>query len=303
MKLAPPTGQIEPAAESKGPAIRAVHTVRTGSVEQRPEHRFGTRKPLLWWVLLSRRWVPAPIHCYVLEHRRGLVLFDTGLDPAIVSDPRYIDSALGRFLLHRLFRIHVGPEDALDRRLASAGFDASDVRAAAISHLHFDHIGGIAHVPQATLLVSRDEWAQLSGSRPEREWVLREHIELAGARWQPIDFATTTDPLLAPFGGCYDVMDDGSMLLLPTPGHSPGSMSMLVRTANLPPLLLIGDLAYEVDMLMDDRVPGIGDAPKLRASFAKVRALRERLPDLVILPAHDPTSAETLAALHAPARD
>ena len=52
------------------------------------------------------------------------------------------------------------------------------------------------------------------------------------------------DALLAPFGGCYDVMEDGSMTLPPTPGHTPGSMSMLVRAADMPPLLLAGDLTY-----------------------------------------------------------
>lgn len=283
-------------------AIRAVHLVRTGSVELRPEHRYGTKKPLMWWVLTSRRWVKAPVDCYLLEHHDGLVLFDTGLDPAIASDPGYIDSAIGRFLLRRLFRLHIGPEDALDRRLAALGFRAADVRTAVVSHLHFDHVGGIAHVPQADLLVSGDDWAQLSEPHPEREWVLREHIELPGAKWRAIDFEPTDDEPLAPFGACYDVAGDGSMMLLPTPGHSPGSLSMLVRSSNLPPLLLIGDLAYERDMLLNDRVPGIGDASTLRASYAKVRALRERLPELVILPAHDPAAAAALAAVAAGSR-
>ena len=284
------------------PAIRAVHAVSTGSVEQHPEHRYGTRKPLLWWMLTSRRWVRAPIHCYLIEHERGLVLFDTGLDPAIGSDPNYIDSPVGRFLLRRLFRLHLGPEDALDRRLAELGYAASDVHTAVISHLHFDHIGGIAHVPQATLLVSQDEWAQLSNPRPEKEWVLREHIELPGARWQLVEFTPCEEPLLSAFEGAYDVLGDGTMMLLSTPGHSPGSLSMLVRSSGMPPLLLVGDLAYEVDQLMNDRVPGIGDAPVLRASFSKIRGLQRELPDLVILPAHDPTSAKALRSAVPPPR-
>ena len=293
-------GTSATSSDASGPAIKAVHAVCTGSVEQHPEHRYGTGKPLLWWVLTARRWVRVPIHCYLLEHRNGLVLFDTGLDPAIASDPRYIRSPLGRFLLRRLFRLHIGPEDALDRRLAALGFRASDVRTAVLSHLHFDHVGGIAHVPQADLLVSRDEWAQLSTPRPQKKWVLREHVELPTARWRPIDFAPTDDPLLAPFGGAHDVFADGSMVLLPTPGHSPGSLSMLVRSTGGPPLLLVGDLAYELDALTIDRVPGIGDASRLRESFANVRHLRERLPGLVVLPAHDPSAVGALAAAFPP---
>lgn len=282
------------------PAVKAVHAVQTGSAEQHPEHRFGTRQPMLWWVLTSRRWVRVPIHCFLLEHREGLVLFDTGLDPAIVSDPNYIRSPIGRFFRRRVFRFHIGPEDSLDRRLSALGFSASAVRTAVISHLHFDHVGGIAHIPQADLIVSKDEWAQLSGPQPERKWILREHVELPDAKWRPVEFTPTEDPLLAPFGGVHDVMGDGSMILLPTPGHSPGSMSMLVRSTNMPPLLLAGDLTYGLDMLMNDQVPGLGDKTQLRACFAKVRALRQQLPDLLVLPAHDPKSVEALASIRTP---
>ena len=287
-------------SDSPGSAIRAVHAVTTGFVEQHPEHRNGTRKPTLWWVLTSRRWVRAPVLCYLIEHEQGLVLFDTGLDPALVSDPNYIDSSIGRFLLRKIFKLHIGPDDALDRQLAAMGFAASDVRTAVISHLHFDHVGGIAHVSQADLLVAKDEWAQLSQPHPEANWVLREHIELPDAKWRPIDFAPTDDPLLAPFGGAYDVLGDGSIVLLPTPGHSPGSLSMLVRSSGRPPLLLVADLAYELESLRNDRVAGVGDGPRLLESFAKVRRLGEQLPDLVVLPAHDNGAAAALAAAYPP---
>jgi glyoxylase-like metal-dependent hydrolase (beta-lactamase superfamily II) len=276
-------------------AIKTVQVLSTGAGEQHKEHRYGSRLPRLWWVLTSRSWVEVPISAYVLEHRDGLVLFDAGMDPAIGSDPNYVSSAIGRFLLHRIFRLHIGPDDTLQKKLEALGFAPADVRKAVISHLHFDHIGGIALVPQADLLVSDDEWRQLSGPHPERDWILREHIELPGAKWRRIEFAPTDDPLLAPFGGCYDVMGDGSMTLLPTPGHTPGSMSMLVRSEGLPPLLLVGDLTYDVNLLMKDQVPGVyTDKAQLKSSFAKVRGLKEQLPDLVILASHDPAAAGAL---------
>ena len=271
--------------------IKSVHVLSTGQGEQHREHRYGTRLPLMWWVLTSRSWIKIPINAYALEHRDGLVLFDTGLDPAIATDPGYISSAVGRFLLHRIFRLHINPDDALDRKLEELRLAASDVVKAVISHLHFDHIGGIAKIPQADLLVSTEEWRQLSLPHPERKWILREHIELRGAKWRQIEFTPTEDPALAPFGGCWDVMGDGTMMLLPTPGHTPGSMSMLVRSAGLPPLLFVGDLAYATDLLLNDQVPGIGDFEQLRISFARVRELKKALPGLVILPAHDSGAA------------
>ena len=143
--------------------------------------------------------------------------------------------------------------------------------------------------------MSRREWQKLEMPHPERDWILREHIELPDARWTPVDFERPDDALLDEFG-CYDVMGDGSLTLLPTPGHTRGSMSMLIRTEDLPPLLLVGDLTYELDLLMNDQVPGIGHPDSLKASFAKVRTLKEALPDLVVLASHDPAAAETLSS-------
>ena len=283
-------------AQSLSPTIKAVRVITTGYVEQHKEHRYGSSKPLMWWVLTSRSWVKAPINAFAIEHRDGLVLFDSGVDPALVSDPDYISSPIGRFILKKVFRFHIGPEDALDRRLDAAGLSAADVQKVVVSHLHFDHIGGIAYVPQAELLVSPDEWRQLDAAHPERDWILREHIELPGANWQPVEFVPTSDPLLAAFDVCYDCMGDGSMILLPTPGHTPGSTSLLVRSSGLPPLLFVGDLTYELEPLHNDTVPGIGDAEQLKASFAKVRELEKALPNLVVLPSHDPLATETLAA-------
>ena len=72
---------------------------------------------------------------------------------------------------------------------------------------------------------------------------------------------------------------------------------MLVRRRDAPPLLLIGDLTYADELLERDQTPATGDAPTLLESFAKVRALRAHIPDLVILPAHDFSAADKLLAV------
>jgi N-acyl homoserine lactone hydrolase len=267
--------------------IKALHVLATGAGSMHKEHRFGSRVPQMWWVLFSRSWIEAPINVFVLEHPEGLILFDAGLDAAVQTNPRYVDSAIGRFFMHRLFRLNRQPEETLTNKLAGLGFDALDVRKVVVSHLHFDHVGGIAEVPLADLLVSRDEWAQLSGPHPERDFIFREHIERPEARWRLVDFEPAEDPLCTPFDGCYDVMNDGSIVLVPTPGHTPGSLSALVRVEGKPPILLVGDLTYQADLLMKDQVPGTGQKEVLLASYAKVRRLKEQLPDLVILPTHD----------------
>ncbi|TQM90078.1 metallo-beta-lactamase superfamily protein [Roseinatronobacter monicus] len=280
------------------PAIRSVRVGTTGTGSMHREHRYGSPLPTLLWVLLSRRWVDGvPVHFFAIDHRDGLVLFDTGLDPACASNPReYLGSALGVFFLNRLFRWQIRPEDNVTDQLALMGHDAGAVRKVVFSHLHFDHTGCIDHLLHAELIAPRREWQALTRPKAERSWYLRQHVDLPGAQWTLFDMAPCDDPDLASFDGCLDVMGDGSIMILPTPGHTAGSVSMLLRSAGMPPILLIADLAFELDMLMADHMPGVGeDFDAMRDSYARVRALRERLPGLIVLPSHDMETAARLS--------
>ena len=115
-------------------------------------------------------------------------------------------------------------------------------------------------------------------------------------KWKRINFETREDPSLSPFTESYDLMGDGSLVLLPTPGHTYGAMSLLVRRGPKSPLLLVGDLTYGTDILERGDVPGVGVRRQLQESSKRVMALRKSMPDLVVLPAHDPTAAQRLIA-------
>ncbi len=117
---------------------------------------------------------------------------------------------------------------------------------------------------------------------------------IPGRRWRRIRFEPTNDPTLAPFPESVDVMGDGSLVLLPTPGHTAGSLSLLVRRRGTPPLLLVGDLTYAAELLERRQLPGVGDRGRLAKTTDLVVALKQRMPGLVILPAHDPTAAQRL---------
>src|SRR4029453_15753058 len=109
----------------------------------------------------------------------------------------------------------------------------------------------------AGLLGAEAEWAEPPRLAPESRGFLRKHIQLPGLRWHQIGFEPTHDSALAPFSESLDVMGDGSLVLLPTPGHTSGSLSLLVRRRTKSPLLLVGDLSYGADLLERRQLPGV----------------------------------------------
>jgi glyoxylase-like metal-dependent hydrolase (beta-lactamase superfamily II) len=275
--------------------VKAVSVVSTGTVEIRPEHAFGTSKPLYWWLLTSRSWLPPrPINAYIIEHAKGLLLFDSGQDRASVTDDAYFPGGFLGVLYGRLGRFHIGEEDTLTAQLATLGYAPGDVDTAILSHLHQDHMGGLPELRGADLFVAEAEWAELSKPAPEARGYLRRHIQLPGLRWHQLGFEPTNDQTLAPFRQSLDIMGDGSLVLLPTPGHTAGSLSLLIRRRTRSPLLLVGDLTYGAQLLERHQIPGVGSRPRLRQTSQQVLALKQRMPDLVVLPAHDPTAAQRL---------
>jgi glyoxylase-like metal-dependent hydrolase (beta-lactamase superfamily II) len=278
-----------------GPIARVV-ALSTGSVRIRPEHVASNGTPELWWLMTSRDWTePLPINVYVIEHRDGLVLFDAGQDRASVTDPEYFPKGPLRSIYRRLAEFEIAEDQTLPQLLRATGYDIADVRATIVSHLHQDHIGALADLGHTEIYVSEREWKTLEAPVPELTGVMRRHIDLPNLRWNKVTFSPS-EGAPAPFTSFHDLMGDGSLVLVPTPGHTPGSMSLLVRDGVSSPMLMVGDLTYSCDLLHDGVVPGVGDARTLHASSQRVLDLERRLGSLTVLAAHDPSAAARLAS-------
>ncbi len=276
--------------------VRAVHVLSTGEVRVRPQNIKGTGSPALWWTFTSTKWSePLPINVVLIEHEKGSVLFDTGQALESTTRTDYYPGGIVGLVYRKQTQFTVAPVQNLSSQLDALGVPASSLAFAAISHLHVDHAGGVAQLAGVPILVSAAELALLETPKPEMHGVLAQHIQVAGVELRAVEFTRSPDPALADFAGAFDIHGDGTLVLLPTPGHSAGSMSLLVRSQDAPPLLLVGDVTYDPALLEAGVVPGTGEQRTQVDTAARINALAAKLPGLVIVASHDPMAAELVA--------
>ena len=228
-------------------------------------------------IVLDRHWTEwMPITFYLVEHGERRIVFDTG-ESARASDPEWFacDGAT-RWFYTRQLRFRVAPEDELGPQLEHLGIDPASVDTVVLSHLHSDHVGGLRHVAEATWLLSARDADGHPGALLCR---IPEHADTRRVR-------PAADPFGA-FAESHRVSDDGDVRIVPTPGHTAGHQSLLVRDGERW-TLLAGDLAFDRGRLGRERaLPGIVDvADDARHTLETVREQLERF-DTLFVAAHD----------------
>jgi N-acyl homoserine lactone hydrolase len=270
-----------------GATVR-VHPMRTGEIKA-PAHFLARPRGPLPTVrglgLLSRRsqWGSVPVPAFAVEHPGvGLLLVDTGLHPAIPDDPA---EGLGR-LGARAFDVTMRPEWAVPAQLRGLGFEPGDVRTVVMTHLHYDHTGAASEFQQAPFVADRAEWEAARSSGILKGY-RRAHLD--GPRdWRLVDFAAPDVGSHATFGRALDLLGDGSIRLLSTPGHSRGHLSVLLRLGGGRELLITGDAAYARRSIDEDLLPVFcDDVHRYRRSLGEIRRYLERNPDIEGVCGHD----------------
>lgn len=178
-----------------------------------------------------------PVNVVLVDHPEGLCLFDAGPGTGMTTDVP--------FRLHpwlRLSRFEPTASDEVAAALARRGATRDDVRRLVLSHLHVDHVGGVGEYPRADVIVSRAEWNRARGIAGR----IRGYVPHLWPRGVEPRLVEPDGPALGPFPGTYDVAGDGTLLAVPTPGHTPGHLGLVVRLDGKT-VLCGGDLGAGLD--------------------------------------------------------
>jgi glyoxylase-like metal-dependent hydrolase (beta-lactamase superfamily II) len=196
------------------------------------------------------------VEAFLIVHPKGTLLWDSGVIPDELVVPTGTTEA--RATVHT----------TLKDQLAAIGYKPSDITYLALSHYHYDHSANGNNFAAATWLVQRPERAFMFPDTPPQ-------TPVNGAdRWSKLKDSKTKI-----LDGDYDVFGDGSVVILSTPGHTPGHQSLFLNLKKTGPVILSGDLYhYPAERELKDFTPfaNLGDPAQEKVSKAKVEALLQQ---------------------------
>jgi len=239
-------------------------------------------------------YVEVPVVAFFVEHpTAGPLLIDTGFHGSVPIEP---GQAMGRFG-GRVFKdVEMESNEAVPAQLRGLDVAPESIKTIVMTHLHSDHASGISHFPEATFIISGHEWAQAKNGSQLAGYIRRQYDHAFDYRL--VDFEGPDASSFATFGHALDLFGDGSVMLVSTPGHTHGHMSVVLRVAG-GEALIAGDAIYTMRTLRDSHLPyRMDDEHRFRRSLREIQLYAEQTPGAVILPGHDMAHWRTLSPVY-----
>jgi len=208
--------------------------------------------------------------CYVVKHGDDYLLWDTG---------------------HSMSAPNVAPKVSIVDQLAQLNIKPEQIKYVGISHYHADHTGQIASFPGATLLIGAREWDAITAPKPAQ-----------GMNYKPFEHWAKGEGKVEPLELDKDVFDDGSVIVLRTPGHTPGHQSLLVKLPQMGSVIMVGDAVHFRENWDSDGVPTFNyDRAETVASIERLKKIAANLKATVVIQ-HDKRDIDKLPAFPAAAK-
>ena len=233
----------------------------------------------------------------LIRHPKATFLYDTGLCNDIylylIDQSWFFRKTLANFVFERSLAGH----------LQHIGLRPGDIDFALISHLHWDHVSGIPDIPGVPLRVNRVEYdAARLGLLDAFHGLVRQLL------WDnPLEFFDCTNTSYEGFSSSYDVFGDGSVVLVPLPGHTAGNTGMFINRSNGSRLFLLGDAAWVSQNYLRPAtmhpliwLPLTSDDATARRTLLQLHHFSQQRPDISLIAMHDAKMQEQFMAIENP---
>jgi N-acyl homoserine lactone hydrolase len=208
--------------------------------------------------------------CYLIKHDNDYLLWDTG---------------------HAMTAPNVAPKVSIVDQLAKLDVKPEQITYVGISHYHADHTGQVASFPKSTVLIGAKEWEAITAPKPA-----------AGVNFKPFESWIKGEGKVDPLALDKDVFEDGSVIVLRTPGHTPGHQVLLVKLPQTGAVILSGDAIHFRENYDAFGVPAFNyDRAQTVASMERIKKIADNLKAKVIIQ-HDARDIEKLPAFPASAK-
>jgi glyoxylase-like metal-dependent hydrolase (beta-lactamase superfamily II) len=214
--------------------------------------------------------------CYLIKHGDDYMIWDTGNAPASATNTA-----------------PAAPKVSIVDQLALLKLKPEQIKFVGISHYHGDHVGQLSSFPGATLLIGKGDWDVVSQAKPGENSAVN-----------PANFThwLTGGGKVDPVVGDKDVFGDGSVIILNTPGHTPGHHSLLVKLATMGNVMISGDLMHFRENYDTNGVPTFNtNRADTLASLDRFKKLAANIKATVIIQ-HDARDIDKLPVLPALAK-
>ena len=264
-ETAAPEAETQTVSDASGVTAVELHKLDCGTIEISNLDDFSSSGD---WAGQSDTYTDS---CWLIRHPEGDMIWDTGVPGMLAGQPAFTQD---------IYTVSLA--ETLTAQLRHKGIEPSDIDYVAVSHSHFDHVGQVDQLSDATWLVYQSE----------HDFMFPENTE--GEAEALTQFSAFAQMEMVPFSGEHDVFGDGSVVIFPVPGHTPGHCALQVTLEETGTVLLSGDLYHRKESRSGRHVPRFNtDEAQTLASMDLFEARAADLGAKVIIQ-HEPDDVDPL---------